>query len=129
MAGIKQDGRAEVGYGEHRVRRKCCDLVEIGPAFAGRGSGCLGRLLGFAGGGLLVNAASVFRLDAHALHFRLDLLVGFLTDARELRRDARVGFRFDARDFFGESSRRLLRGGRLHRFGFGLDARHLFGSL
>ena len=93
------------------------------------GGGCLGRLLGFAGGGLLVEAASVFRLDAHAFHFRLDLRVGFLTDAGELRRDARVSLRFDARDFFGERFRRLLRGGRLHRFGFGLNARHLFGSL
>jgi hypothetical protein len=93
------------------------------------GGGFLGGSLGFSGGGLLVDAARVFRLDAHALHFRLDLRVGFLTNAGELRRDPRVGLRFDARDFFGESLRRLLLGGRLHRFGFGLGARHLFGSL
>ncbi len=90
--------------------------------------GFLGLTLRFACGGFLVCAPSLFALDTHAFHFRLNLRVGFLTDAGELGCDPRIGFRFDARDFVSQGFRGLFRRRGLHRFGFGLNARHFFGT-
>src|SRR6185436_906792 len=82
-------------------------------------------------------AAGLLGLEPHAFHLGLDLCVSLLTDAGELRRDARIRLRLHTRDLCGERlgclllgllgglARRLQRA-LFHGLGFGLHARDLF---